>query len=403
MREVAGMGGPGRILWRVVPFLFLAGCLGDNTIILPPIPEVQYQLIQAGSFHTCGITTTGQATCWGANSAGQLGVGDFQPRYQPEMVRQGTVAFAQIATGGLHTCALTGLGVAFCWGANQLGQLGLGLEGFPLVEPARVATSLVFDTVVTGDGHSCGIATSGLLYCWGAAEDGQLGNDISGSLEFRAFPDSVHSTLIFAAVTAGGAHTCALAVGGGAYCWGRGRDGQLGIGSQEGREIPEAVVGGLTFVQIDAGGSHTCAVTAAGEGYCWGKNDVGQLGTGSGDARIESPAPVAGGLTFRAISAGGNHTCGVTTTDDVYCWGLNDAGQLGDGTFQNRPQPTRIAGSVTKFASVVAGAGLQSTVSCGMARDGLAYCWGDGRGGQLGTGEFQPIPTPARVRGQPSQ
>ena len=142
---------------------------------------------------------------------------------------------------------------------------------------------------------------------------------------------------------------------------------------------PVAASGGLIFSSISAGWDHTCGVTADGAGYCWGANERGELGIGttSSDGRqIPAPAPIVGGLRFKAISAGRGRTCGLTVDGEVYCWGL-----IGSGTFSATSRPVQVSTDVT-FAAVSVG-GIHT---CGLARTGRAYCWGSDVAGQLGRG-----------------
>ena len=155
-------------------------------------------------------------------------------------------------------------------------------------------------------------------------------------------------TLTFTAVSAGYHHTCRLTAVGAAYCWGdNSGTGQLGDGTTTNRLTPVLVVGGVSFAAVRAGGDHTCGVTAAGAAFCWGYNGSGQLGDGTITSRA-SPVLVAGGGSFAAVSAGGGgidpglHTCGVTAAGAAYCWGRNLEGQLGDGTTIDRLIPVRV-------------------------------------------------------------
>jgi len=150
----------------------------------------------------------------------------------------------------------------------------------------------------------------------------------------------------------------------------------------------------VTFASVSAGGFHSCGVTTAGAAYCWGYNFRGQLGNGT---NIDSNVPVAvsGGHAFASVSAGFNHSCGVTTDGAAYCWGNNFYGELGIGTNSNSNVPAAVSGSHT-FASVNAGGEFHS---CGMTTAGTAYCWGFNLYGQLGNGANADANVPVAVSG----
>jgi alpha-tubulin suppressor-like RCC1 family protein len=153
---------------------------------------------------------------------------------------------------------------------------------------------------------------------------------------------------------------------------------------------------------VSAGGNHTCGVTAAGAAYCWGLNSSGQLGDGTTTQRTR-PTPVAGGLSFVEVSAGANHTCGITARGEAYCWGLNTNGQLGDGTTAQRMSPVLVAGGLT-FAFLdwpyygTLGAGGNHT--CGLTVNRALYCWGANDHGQLGNGTRLDSAVPVKVADQ---
>ncbi len=322
-----------------------AGQLGDGTATNHPIPAPisggqTFTQVVAGLYHTCGITATAFALCWGYNTSGELGDGTTTGQWMPVSVI-GMLTFTQLAAGHFHTCGLTTAGVAYCWGQASKGQLGIGGDGSQPDRSTQVAVSsgLVFVQLSAGRSHTCGIANSSLAYCWGYNFFGQLG--LFGSYTDQYIPIAVSGGLSFTQLTSGDIHTCAIAAGGSAYCWGDNANGQLGY--PIGRTYsPVPVVGGLTFTQISAGYTHTCGVTSGGSAYCWGNNGWGQLGNGT-TTQADSPVGVSGGIAFIQVTAGDTHTCGLTSGGAVYCWGENDKGQLGDGTTTNRLAPVRVS------------------------------------------------------------
>lgn len=161
---------------------------------------------------------------------------------------------------------------------------------------------------------------------------------------------------------------------------------------------------GLLFASVSAGANHTCGVTPDGVGYCWGDNSSGQLGNGT-LTNSATPVPVSGALSFQSISAGGRHTCGVTSYPTnislaggaVYCWGDNSSGQLGNGTLTNSATPVVVLGGGTfRFVS----AGSQHT--CDVSTGAALYCWGDNTFGQLGNGTRTSATMPVAVSGGPT-
>src|SRR5262245_4624739 len=156
-------------------------------------------------------------------------------------------------------------------------------------------------------------------------------------------PVAVSGGLSFTALSAGADHTCGLTGSGAVYCWGKNISGQLGTGSMANSSIPVAVLGGLSFTALSAGAEHTCGLTGSGAAYCWGDNWCGQLGDGSRTLFIGTPVAVSGGLAFNALAAASTHTCGLTSAGAAYCWGSNDSGRLGRGTFDYSTVPIAVA------------------------------------------------------------
>jgi len=187
----------------------------------------------------------------------------------------------------------------------------------------------------------------------------------------------------YALVSSGGYHTCGLTLDGVAYCWGDNTAWQLGTGGDKStRGTPTPVAGGLHFASLGAGGFQTCALTAAGAAYCWG---------GGRDSVPE----VAGGLSFVLLAAGGtNHQCALTAGSAAYCWGGNHQGQLGHGDTTTSATPVAVTGGIT-FASLTTG----GSHSCGLTAAGAAYCWGFNNSGQLGDSTTTNRWSPVAVKG----
>jgi alpha-tubulin suppressor-like RCC1 family protein len=267
--------------------------------------------------------------------------------------------------------------------------------------------SLAFGSVAAGGAHTCALATNGAAYCWGRSEGGQVGITSPASIcpiGTQAYPCSlipvaVQGGLVFTALDAGGEHVCALTSAGAAYCWGRNHAGQLGDNTTTHRFAPVAVTGGLTFASLSLGTLHTCGLTAQGAAYCWGSNSRGQLGDGSTTDRA-TPVAVTGGFAFEQIAAGGfdlGYTCGLTTAGQAYCWGHNGGGQLGIGTQDQAAHSAPAPVSgVVVFASLSAGLGSHT---CGLTSAGSAFCWGANAFGALGDGTTGSKFTPVAVTG----
>jgi alpha-tubulin suppressor-like RCC1 family protein len=206
---------------------------------------------------------------------------------------------------------------------------------------------------------------------------------------------SATAALAFLQLSAGFQHTCGVTTDFRAYCWGQNGNGQTGIGTFDNCDFgcpvfyPTPVKGGLSFKQVDAGTNHTCGVTPANRAYCWGYGRL--LGTGTTTSR-PTPTAVAGARSFRQVSAGGDHSCGVTADDRAYCWGENARGQLGDGTLSQRRWPKAVAGGLS-FNRVTAG-GFHT---CALTPSNKTYCWG--RGGAVGDGTNVDRPKPVAVAG----
>lgn len=345
--------------------------------------------VAAGGRHTCVIAAAGGAWCWGSNDRGQVGEGDAESGAGSPVRVGASLAFAQITSGGTHTCAVTRGGEVYCWGDNERGQLGDG-GGAARNTPTRTASAWSFRVVRAGFAHTCGITRGGELVCWGANESGQLG---TGGAATAGTPRAVAVGGRVGAAALGWGHTCAVTTEGELYCWGRNNAGQIGDGTTSDRRSPVRVPLGsgepMRAVAVAAGNAHSCAATAAGEPLCWGRGGSGQLGVGATVDRI-TPVRVEGLTSVAALTAGSVHTCARTRGGAAWCWGKNVYGQVGDGTSTDRIAPVRVQGGIS-FATLSA----VGAHTCGATASGETWCWGYNVDGQLGDGRrdnrYRPV------------
>jgi alpha-tubulin suppressor-like RCC1 family protein len=355
--------------------------------------------VSVGHYHTCALVDGGGVRCWGYNGVGQLGNGTTTNSTLPVAVTGLSAPAVAIATGQDHTCALLSTGGVQCWGYNAYGQLGN-----PVVSPfyfsVPVAVSGLANGVIaiaTGDAHTCALTRTGTVKCWGLNSAGQLGNGVSSSANGgNAVPaDVVGIPGGVLALTAGGNETCAVTRAGAARCWGDNTFLQTGNWSAAvSVGMPGAVVGlGRNVVGLSAGLRHTCAVDTRGAAQCWGANARGGLGNGTTTSSSGAVAVTGLGTGVLMTTSGHEHSCALIAGGGIQCWGLNDRGQLGDGTNADSSLPRAVTGLAGPAVSVSAGANH----SCTVTATGGVQCWGYNQSGQLGNRATTDSSTPVTV------
>jgi alpha-tubulin suppressor-like RCC1 family protein len=320
----------------------------------------------------------------------------------------------QLASGEIHNCVLLSEGRVRCWGTsgNSIGILGYGntddldLSVLPSAMGDVDVGGAVTEIVVGGQ-HTCALLATGSVRCWGDGSAGQLGYGNTQSIGDDEAPSAAGDVDVGGTVkqiSAGGRHTCALLTTGAVRCWGDAKFGQLGYGNTDDigdNEVPSSTepidVGGVVK-QISAGGNHTCALLESGELYCWGDAGRGRLGYGNtnniGDDELPSSAgPVdPGDEALAQVYTGNRNTCVLFETGGLRCWGDGELGQLGYGnrvTIGDDEVPSSV-GEIDIGGPLV-GLSIGTEHICALLSGGSLRCWGTGGNGKLGYGNTNAI------------
>jgi len=349
--------------------------------------------IAAGSRYTCAITSAGGVKCWGLNAYGQLGDGTTTTRPLPTPVQNlssGVVAIATDLYSQPSTCALKSNGAVLCWGRNNYGQVGDGTttDRYTPTEVQGLSTGVV--AISMGTMNRCALKYDGTVLCWGY---GMIGDNTN---QIRYVPTQAHSPEPMVSVGAGSQFACGVSTAGALFCWG-GYNRPLAlpeITNFESVLVPTPspfATSGLKAV--DAGGP-ACALTTSGGVRCWGYNNNGELDNGSSVEFSYSPVNVTGlSAGVSSISVGGNHSCAITSTGAVQCWGFGTYGELGHNAWQGSNVPVQVQGLTSGYVAVSAG----DLHSCAYSSSKTVRCWGHNSSGELGDNSKANWNTPVAV------
>jgi len=383
------------------------GQLGDGSTISKNTPTIislgegegeggRYATqIAAGDTHSCAIDDKNNLKCWGKHFYGKPdsnGDDSYYHRSSPSLIDlNDSQAYAtQIAVGSEHSCVIDNFSFIRCWGSNRYGQLGDGkrydLSSSPVFSPWYTIDGMDAATQISlGRDHSCAIDIFNNLKCWGKNSSGQLGD---GTQEDRSTPTSVDlrnfiNVATYATqIALGGDHSCAIDARNGLLCWGNGYYGSYYHSelyfhyNLKPTTIPlDPNVHGFA-AQIAVGDEHSCVITLENGARCWGSNLFGQLGDGGFLSKINVPKShikrdyISWNIT--QISLGGEHSCTIDAVNQIRCWGDNAAGQLGDGSYQEKNSPTIVIlneGGLPIYAKVLIGvlvpvAAILASIAC---------------------------------------
>ncbi len=308
--------------------------------------------VAVGFAHACARTTEGRVVCWGDNYYGACGV-ENPHASDVTAVTTAVVGAVDVEAGAGHSCARTEDGAVYCWGASGLANFGVfSADVDHLHVPVEVRRLCGAFALGLGDAHTCGAIANGTVLCAGFNRYSQTGMSSPERCDGLAYA-CVHEMtavpgLVGVRVLAAGGHfTCALRDGGDVTCWGDNTYGELGTAAATSTRTHFVLPGA---VDIAAGGAHACALRADGRVLCWGYNESGQVGSRGRDQCREmlgcvlAPRLIDGLEDVAEIALGSSFSCARRRDGAVLCWGLNDYGQLGDGTLTNRETPGLVIG-----------------------------------------------------------
>lgn len=342
--------------------------------------------VSSGIKHSCGLTNAGVVYCWGANTYGQLGNGTLIDSSSPvSVVMPAGVIFRSIDVGVDYSCALTTIGNAYCWGDNTASQLG-DRTATTRNSPTAVVMpdGVTFDSLSSGGFLTCATSTAITAYCWGVIKTGSSRDDII-RYTIPSLVSLPTGSNAIKSIDAGIAHFCLISSIDIVYCGGYNSHGQLGFGSSDDWSPLRAIniSGEVVFMDVTAGNTHTCGVTTNSKIYCWGSNEYGQLGNGTWlDSNSPQQIYADSRLSFTSVTLGVQHSCALDTNKTAYCWGNNAFGQLGKHTAMHSSIPSPLL--IPEGTAITVSSGGNHT--CATTTSGKAYCWGDNSDGQLGDG-----------------
>jgi len=362
-----------------------SGLVCDDSCRLDASACTRWVSVSCGTSHTCALDSAGSLWCWGASLP--AGVEPTEPppneNIMTPVLKNLGMPVLQVATGNIHTCVILSNQSLWCWGGNTDFQLGAGILNAATRTPQPVSgLGSGVSAVAAGSAFTCAIA-NGQIYCWGANGNGQLG---IGSTDTQELPQSI--SLPGAAPTTlatGASHTCVVNASGDLFCWGGSFNGQLGLSTTEDQLSPSQVASIDSIQQIYAGAIHTCAIKLDGTLWCWGSNFHGQLGNGTTvDSWEPSQVSSMGTAVFGGAAPQYSHNCFIKGDQTAWCWGLNQYGQLGNGTGGGGAYLRSAVPVAVSTLSGVISIGAGENHSCAVLADGTLWCWGSNEFGQLG-------------------
>jgi alpha-tubulin suppressor-like RCC1 family protein len=349
--------------------------------------------------HSCAVVADGTARCWGSNTAGALGTGGGGNKQTPATVNLPSgVSLISIEGGTDQTCATTDSGSALCWGSNTYGKGGFGDFSASRTSPEWVTVATNVTEMAPGNTHTCGLHSYGKVSCWGNNNNGQLGYTVTAGTtcaypynwpcqSYPSHVDTLAGAVSRASISAGAHFRCAVRGDGTVRCWGMNFVGQLGDGTNTSASSAVPVSQLTGAVAVSSGEMHTCALTAAGKVFCWGMNAMGALGNGT-TMSSNVPVQVPNLSDVKSVAAGYHHTCALRANGVMYCWGDAPGVPVNADGYALTPQQ-----ALTGVDQIASG----DDFLCAIKTDRTLWCWGSNSYGQLGLGDTVSRATPTKV------
>lgn len=340
--------------------------------------------------NVCALDSLNELYCWGINTNGTLGNGTSAATNIPTALdKTGVLNGKTIKTVGIgtsHMCAIASDDKVYCWGGGSFGRLGNGsLSASSSPVAAVIPGGLTVKSLSTSQNTNCVIASNDQVYCWGYGSAGNIGN---GSSTNQTSPTAVSAALLAGKTVTSLSiknDTACVVADGEAYCWGSNTNGRIGRGNTTLSNLPVAVdtsgvLNSVTLKSIEVGERSTCALSTLDKLYCWGWNGEGLLGNG-GFISTYLPSEVVttgalSGKTIKKVSMSGSNVCVIASDDEVYCWGGNTVGQLGNGSEQNVNEPVALLKKYDLVGKKIKSFGGSDYNRCVLADDNWVYCSG---------------------------
>ena len=359
---------------------------GNTTVVATPsmVDARMWLSVSTGLSTTCGIDAAHDLYCWGENGAGQLGDGTTTRHPSPTKVGS-TSDWTKVSAGRDHTCGLRNNNTLWCWGDNRYGELGLGnTNDVTEHAPRQVGIEIDWTDISAGNDDSLGLRSTAGLFYWGdyqvmatpkALDPGTGWSSLSGSTSseyisggeaalssadgnvyfggngYWAVDPNMLTAPNFTVMSRGADHTCAISATavGAMKCWGQDYGGQLGGTTEPPNEHTAVQVqGGFGWQAVDAGAQATCGITdstssPANELYCWGQAALIPRAISTDTTHL--PTRISPGVSWTAVSISDHHGCAIRADQSLWCWGDNDAGEVGVGP-TSQAQPVRVLAGV---------------------------------------------------------